>query len=127
MHDGHSLKNNRAACPSRIGLPWGPRGACCGGNFGGGLFSCAGQTLAGRAAIVWAGPGSPRSPATTSRPSRPRPGLFQDASLQQLIVAARLPGSGISEIAVNASPAFIEGAKPQGEVECALVIQMACT
>jgi hypothetical protein len=52
---------------------------------------------------------------------------FVDASLQQLIAAARLPGSGISEIAVNASLSFIEGAKPQGEVECALAIQMACT
>jgi hypothetical protein len=51
---------------------------------------------------------------------------FVVASLQQLIAAARLPGSGISETAVNASLAFIEGAKPQGEVECALVIQMAC-
>jgi hypothetical protein len=40
---------------------------------------------------------------------------------------ASLPGSGISEIAVNASLAFIEGAKPRGEVECALVVQMACT
>ena len=47
-------------------------------------------------------------------------------SLQQLIAAAQLPGSGISEIAVNASLAFIEGAKPQGEIECALVMQMAC-
>lgn len=28
---------------------------------------------------------------------------------------------------MNASLAFIEGAKPQGEVESALVIQMACT
>jgi hypothetical protein len=28
---------------------------------------------------------------------------------------------------VNASLAFIEGAKPKGEVECALVMQMACT
>jgi hypothetical protein len=52
---------------------------------------------------------------------------FVEASLHQLIAAARLPGSGISEIAVNASLAFIEGAKPQGEVECALVMQMACT
>jgi hypothetical protein len=52
---------------------------------------------------------------------------FVGVSLQQLIAAARLPGSGISEIAVNASLAFIEGAKPQGEVECALVMQMACT
>jgi hypothetical protein len=32
-----------------------------------------------------------------------------------------------SEIAVNASLAFIEGAKPRDEVECALLIQMACT
>jgi hypothetical protein len=45
----------------------------------------------------------------------------------QLFAAARLPNSGISEIAVNASLAFIEGAKPRDEVECALVIQMACT
>src|SRR5262245_44012110 len=52
---------------------------------------------------------------------------FVNASLQQLIAAARLPGSGISEIVVNASLAFIEGAKPQGEVECAILIQMACT
>ena len=52
---------------------------------------------------------------------------FVQASLYQLIAAARLPGSGISEIAVNASLAFIEGAKPQDEVECALVMQMACT
>ena len=50
-----------------------------------------------------------------------------DAALQQLIAAARLPFSGISETAVNASLAFIEGAKPRDEVECALVIQMACT
>jgi metal-dependent amidase/aminoacylase/carboxypeptidase family protein len=28
---------------------------------------------------------------------------------------------------VNASLAFIEGAKPQGEIECALVMRMACT
>ena len=52
---------------------------------------------------------------------------FVGASLQQLIAAARLPNSGISEIAVNASLAFIEGAKPRDEIECALVIQMACT
>jgi hypothetical protein len=52
---------------------------------------------------------------------------FVDASLQQLIAAARLPFSGISETAVNASLAFIEGAEPRDEVECALVIQMACT
>jgi hypothetical protein len=52
---------------------------------------------------------------------------FVEAALYQLIAAARLPGTGISEIAVNASLAFIESAKPQGEIECALVIQMACT
>jgi hypothetical protein len=39
---------------------------------------------------------------------------FVEASLHQLIAAARLPNSGICEIAVNASLAFIEGAKPQG-------------
>jgi hypothetical protein len=49
---------------------------------------------------------------------------FVDASLQQLIAAARLPNSGISETAVNASLAFIEGAKPQGEVECSLDRQL---
>jgi hypothetical protein len=52
---------------------------------------------------------------------------FVEAALHQLIAAAKLPGSGISETAVNASLAFIEGAKPKGEVECALVMQMACT
>jgi hypothetical protein len=52
---------------------------------------------------------------------------FVEASLYQLIAAARLPGSGLSEIAVNGSLAFIEDAKPRGEVECALVLQMACT
>jgi hypothetical protein len=52
---------------------------------------------------------------------------FVEASLQQLIAAARLPNSGISETAVNASLAFIEGGKPQNEVEAALFIQMACT
>jgi hypothetical protein len=52
---------------------------------------------------------------------RVRPSL-----LYQLIAVARLPGGGISEIAVNTSLAFIEGAKPQGEIECALVMQMAC-
>jgi hypothetical protein len=52
---------------------------------------------------------------------------FVNASLFQLISAARLPLDGISEIAVNAALAFIESAKPREGVECALVIQMACT
>jgi hypothetical protein len=52
---------------------------------------------------------------------------FVNASLIQLISVARLPGGGISEIAVNAALAFIESAKPREEFECALVMQMACT
>jgi hypothetical protein len=52
---------------------------------------------------------------------------FVNASLVQLIAAAKLPGGGLSEIAVNASLAFIENAKPKDEVESALLIQMACT
>jgi Helix-turn-helix domain of resolvase len=52
---------------------------------------------------------------------------FVDASLQQLIAAARLPNGGISVIAVNATLAFVEGAKPQSEVESALLMQMGCT
>ena len=52
---------------------------------------------------------------------------FVYASLMQLFAAAKLPGGGMSEKAVNASLAFIENAKPRNEVESALVIQMACT
>jgi hypothetical protein len=52
---------------------------------------------------------------------------FVRATLDQLVAAARLPGSGISENAVNASLAFIEAAKPRDEIESALAIQMACT
>jgi len=51
---------------------------------------------------------------------------FVWASLQQLIGAARLPCDGISEVAVNAALAMVEGAKPRSEIECALVMQMAC-
>jgi hypothetical protein len=43
------------------------------------------------------------------------------------VAAARLPLGGISEIAVNAALAIIEGAEPRNEVEAALAIQMACT
>lgn len=52
---------------------------------------------------------------------------FVDASLYQLQGAARLPGSGISELAVNAALALIEAAAPKDEIEGALAIQMACT
>ncbi len=51
---------------------------------------------------------------------------FLDATLYQLQAAARLPNSGVSEIAVNAALAFIEGERPRSETECAIVVQMAC-
>src|SRR5881392_1130241 len=50
---------------------------------------------------------------------------FISATLFQLQAAARLPNSGLSEIAVNAALAMIESERPRGETECALVIQMA--
>jgi len=52
---------------------------------------------------------------------------FVEASLVQLIAACRLPRTGISEVAVSAALAFIEGAKPRDEMEAALAMQMACT
>jgi hypothetical protein len=51
---------------------------------------------------------------------------FVDATLFQLQAAARLPNSGVSEIAINAALAMIECEQPRGETECAIVIQMAC-
>ena len=51
---------------------------------------------------------------------------FVDATLYQLQAAARLPNSGVSEIAVNAALAMIESEQPKGETECAIVVQMAC-
>jgi hypothetical protein len=52
---------------------------------------------------------------------------FVNASLFQLQGAARLPGSGISEIAVNAALAMIEAFAPKDEIEAALAVQMAAT
>ncbi|MBN8977669.1 MAG: hypothetical protein J0I08_14420 [Rhizobiales bacterium] len=52
---------------------------------------------------------------------------FVNATLLQLQTAARLPNGGISEIAVNSALSMIESAKPEDEVEAALIIQMACT
>jgi hypothetical protein len=52
---------------------------------------------------------------------------FVDASLEQLKDAARLPGSGISETAVNSALALIEAVAPRDEIEGALALQMACT
>ncbi len=52
---------------------------------------------------------------------------FVNASLSQLQAAARLPFSGVSEVAVNAALAMIEAAAPKDEIEGALAVQMACT
>jgi hypothetical protein len=52
---------------------------------------------------------------------------FVNASLLQLQAAARLPCSGISEMAVNAALAMIEAAAPRDEIEGALAVQIACT
>jgi hypothetical protein len=52
---------------------------------------------------------------------------FVNASLYQLQAAARLPCSGISEIAMNSALAFVESLKPRNEMEAALALQMACT
>jgi hypothetical protein len=52
---------------------------------------------------------------------------FVNASLIQLQGAARLPGGGISEIAVNSALALIEAAEPRDEIEGTLALQMACT
>ena len=52
---------------------------------------------------------------------------FVNASLFQLQGAARLPCSGISEIAMNAALAMVKAAAPRDEIEGALAVQMACT
>ena len=52
---------------------------------------------------------------------------FVSQTLYQLQAAARLPMGGISEIGVNSALSIIEAAKPDNEMEAALVIQMACT
>ena len=51
---------------------------------------------------------------------------FVNATLFQLQAAARLPNSGLSETGLNAALALIEGERPNGETECAIVVQMAC-
>jgi hypothetical protein len=53
-------------------------------------------------------------------------GDFVEASLFQLQAAARLPRSGISELAVNAALAQIEAEAPRSETEAAVVMQLAC-
>lgn len=52
---------------------------------------------------------------------------FVNAALFQLQATAQLPGSGISEMTMNAALALIEAAKPRDEVEGALAVQMAAT
>ena len=52
---------------------------------------------------------------------------FVSASLVHLKAAAQFPGSGISEVGINAALAQIEALAPQSEVEAALAVQMACT
>ncbi|SIO66965.1 hypothetical protein SAMN05443247_11580 [Bradyrhizobium erythrophlei] len=52
---------------------------------------------------------------------------FVNATLVQLQAAARLPNSGVSETAVNSALSLIENTNPRDEMECALVIQIACT
>ncbi len=52
---------------------------------------------------------------------------FVNASLLELQAAAHLPFGGISEVAMNAALALIEGAAPRNEIEGALAVQMACT
>jgi hypothetical protein len=51
---------------------------------------------------------------------------FVNGALAQLMAAARLPGGGISPVAMNAALAMIEGQRPKDEVETAIVMQMAC-
>jgi hypothetical protein len=51
---------------------------------------------------------------------------FVEATLFQLQSAARLPNSGVSEIAVNSALSMIESEQPRNETECAIVVQMAC-
>src|SRR4030088_3643868 len=51
---------------------------------------------------------------------------FVESTLFQLQAAARLPNSGVSEIAVNAALSMIESERPRNETECAIVVQMAC-
>lgn len=50
---------------------------------------------------------------------------FVEVSLHQLQAAARMPGDGPSELAINAAIAMIASAEPTDEVEAALALQAA--
>ena len=52
---------------------------------------------------------------------------FVNVSLVQLKAAAQTPGSGTSEVVLNAALAMIEAAAPKDEIEGAHAVQMACT
>ena len=52
---------------------------------------------------------------------------FLEISLRHLQSAARMPGAGPSELAINGALAMVAAAAPQNEIEAALAVQMACT
>lgn len=51
---------------------------------------------------------------------------FVDMSLQHLMRAARMPGGGPTDVAVNGALAMIAAIGPQNEIEAALALQAAC-
>ena len=52
---------------------------------------------------------------------------FVDMALHHLERAARMPGDGPSDLAINGALAIIAAFAPQNEVEAALALQAACT
>jgi hypothetical protein len=52
---------------------------------------------------------------------------FVDMALHHLERAARMPGSGASDMAINGAIAMIAARAPSDEIEAALALQMACT
>jgi hypothetical protein len=52
---------------------------------------------------------------------------FVDMALHHLERAARMPGAGPSDMAINGAIAMIAARAPVDEVEAALAVQMACT
>ncbi|MBR1250004.1 hypothetical protein JQ609_24150 [Bradyrhizobium sp. AUGA SZCCT0169] len=52
---------------------------------------------------------------------------FVDMALHHLERAARMPGDGASDVAINAAIAMIAAFAPKNEVEAALALQAACT
>jgi hypothetical protein len=52
---------------------------------------------------------------------------FVDMALHHLERAARMPGDGASDMAINGAIAMIAARAPSDEIEAALALQMACT